>query len=47
MSLFSNVEPIRFEGPDTQNDYAYRVYDKDRLVRGNTAVPSGKSSGGR
>jgi xylose isomerase len=34
MSLFSNVEPIRFEGPDTQNDYAYRVYDKDRLVRG-------------
>ncbi len=34
MSLFSNVEPVRFEGPDTENDFAYRVYDKDRLVLG-------------
>jgi xylose isomerase len=34
MSLFSTVEPIRFEGPDADNDLAYRVYDKDRLVLG-------------
>jgi xylose isomerase len=34
MSLFSSVEPIRFEGPGTKNEYAYRVYDKDRVVLG-------------
>jgi len=34
MSLFSTVEPVRFEGPDTQNEFAYRVYDKDRVVLG-------------
>ena len=34
MSLFSNVEPIRFEGPGTKNEFAYRVYDKDRMVLG-------------
>ena len=34
MTLFSAVEPIRFEGPDTKNDFAYRVYDKDRIVLG-------------
>src|ERR1700755_1312121 len=34
MSLFSTVEPIRFEGPDTQNELAYRVYDKERMVLG-------------
>jgi xylose isomerase len=32
MSLFSAVEPVRFEGPDTKNEFAYRVYDKDRIV---------------
>ncbi len=34
MTLFSRVEPVRFEGPHTRNDFAYRVYDKDRLVLG-------------
>ncbi len=32
MSIFANIEQIRYEGPDTQNEFAYRVYDKDRLV---------------
>ena len=32
MSLFSSVEPVRFEGPGTKNEFAYRVYDKDRRV---------------
>jgi xylose isomerase len=34
MSLFSTVEPVRFEGPDTKNEFAYRVYEKDRVVLG-------------
>jgi xylose isomerase len=34
MSLFSSVEPVRFEGPGTKNEFAYRVYDKDRVVLG-------------
>jgi xylose isomerase len=34
MSLFSSVEPVRFEGPSTKNEFAYRVYDKDRMVQG-------------
>jgi len=34
MSLFSTVEPVRFEGPDTNNEFAYRVYEKDRVVLG-------------
>ncbi|MDE2631266.1 MAG: xylose isomerase, partial [Alphaproteobacteria bacterium] len=34
MSLFSDVAPIRFEGPDSKNDFAFKVYDKDRLVLG-------------
>ena len=34
MSLFSSVAPIRFEGPDARNEFAYRVYDKDRMVLG-------------
>jgi xylose isomerase len=34
MSLFSNVEPVRFEGANAQSEFAYRVYDKDRVVRG-------------
>ena len=34
MSIFSSIEPIRFEGPATSNEFAYRVYDKDRLVLG-------------
>jgi xylose isomerase len=34
MSLFSGVEPVRFHGPNTKNEFAYRVYDKDRVVLG-------------
>jgi xylose isomerase len=34
MSLFSRVEPVRFEGPDARSEFAYRVYDKDRVVLG-------------
>jgi xylose isomerase len=34
MSLFSNVEPILFEGSGAKSEFAYRVYDKDRLVLG-------------
>jgi xylose isomerase len=34
MSLFSSVEPVRFAGPATKNEFAYRVYDKDRQVLG-------------
>src|SRR5882757_7095549 len=34
MSLFSTVEPVRFEGPDSKNEFAYRVYDRNRVVLG-------------
>ena len=34
MTLFSDIAPIRFEGPGTDNEYAYRVYDKNRDVLG-------------
>jgi len=34
MSLFSSVEPVRFAGPDAESEFAYRVYDKDRMVLG-------------
>lgn len=34
MSLFSSVDPIRFEGPGAKSEFAYRVYDKDRVVLG-------------
>lgn len=32
--FFSDVQPIRHEGPETQTDLAYRVYDPDRMVMG-------------
>jgi len=34
MSLFSGVEPVRFQGPNSKSEFAYRVYDKDRVVLG-------------
>jgi xylose isomerase len=34
MTLFSSVEPVRFEGPASSNEFAYRAYDKDRQVQG-------------
>ena len=36
MTIFSDVGPVRFEGADTANEFAYRVYDKDRVVLGRT-----------
>src|SRR3984957_8994624 len=34
MSLFSTVEPVRFAGPGTKNEFSYRVYDAERVVLG-------------
>ncbi len=34
MSLFPEVAPIHFEGPESPNDFAFKVYDKDRMVLG-------------
>jgi xylose isomerase len=34
MSVFSSVDPILFEGESAKSEFAYRVYDKDRLVLG-------------
>ncbi|MEM6415274.1 MAG: xylose isomerase [Pseudomonadota bacterium] len=33
-SIFSNIAPIKFEGPDTENPLAYQYYDKDQIVLG-------------
>ena len=32
MSLFSAIEPVRFGGSDSTNEFAYRVYDRDQVV---------------
>lgn len=32
--FFTDVEPIRYEGPDSENDLAFRHYDPDRVVLG-------------
>jgi xylose isomerase len=34
MSVFSGIGPVRFEGADATSEFAYRVYDRDRMVRG-------------
>ncbi len=34
MSIFSEVGPIRYEGPESTNEYAFKAYDKDRVVLG-------------
>jgi xylose isomerase len=34
MSYFSAIDPIRFEGPDSDNPLAFRYYDKNRVVMG-------------
>lgn len=31
---FAAIQPIQFEGPETENELAYRYYDKDRMVLG-------------
>jgi len=32
--VFPTIEPIRFQGPDSQSPLAFRYYDKDRVIRG-------------
>jgi xylose isomerase len=32
MSLFSEIEPVQFGGTDSSNEFAYRVYDRGRMV---------------
>lgn len=32
--FFADIAPIAFEGPDSDNELAYRFYDKDRMVLG-------------
>ena len=34
MSIFADTSPIRYEGPDSENAFSYRVYEKDRAVLG-------------
>ncbi|MDR7333780.1 xylose isomerase [Roseateles asaccharophilus] len=34
MSYFEYIQPIRFEGADSQNELAFKHYDKDRIVLG-------------
>ena len=34
MSYFEHIQPIRFEGADSQTDLAFKHYDKDRIVLG-------------
>ncbi len=36
MSFFDTVDPIRYEGPDSDNPLAFRWYDADRVVLGKT-----------
>lgn len=33
-SFFSNVPAIKYEGPESTNPFAYRWYDKDRVILG-------------
>jgi xylose isomerase len=35
-SYFADIEPIRFEGTDSTNPFAYRYYDKNHVVMGKT-----------
>ena len=32
--FFSGIERIRYEGPQSENPFAYRAYDADRIVLG-------------
>jgi len=34
VSVFSDIGPVRFEGADPGSEFAYRVYDRERMVRG-------------
>jgi xylose isomerase len=32
--IFAGIEPIQYQGPDSQNPLGFRYYDKNRIVRG-------------
>ena len=32
--FFDGIPSVRYEGPDSDNDYAYRWYDPERMVLG-------------
>ncbi|MCK9552223.1 MAG: xylose isomerase, partial [Aquamicrobium sp.] len=32
--FFGDIEPIRYEGPESTNPLAYRFYDPDEIVQG-------------
>jgi len=34
MSIFSGIGPIEYEGPETDNPFAFRYYNKDAIVHG-------------
>lgn len=34
LDFFHGIAPIRFEGPDTANDFAFRHYDPDEVIGG-------------
>ena len=34
--FFAGVDPVAFEGPESDNPYAFRVYDRHRVVLGRT-----------
>ncbi|MEO0680817.1 MAG: xylose isomerase [Pseudomonadota bacterium] len=34
MSYFADIPPIRYEGPESDNEFAFRWYDPDRVVLG-------------
>jgi xylose isomerase len=34
LDFFHGIAPIRFEGPETENDFAFRHYDPDEMVMG-------------
>jgi len=36
MTIFSNIDPIRYEGPESRNPLAFRWYDAKRVVMGKT-----------
>ena len=32
--FFADIPQIKYEGPDSTNELAYRFYDKDKMVLG-------------
>lgn len=35
-TMFSNIEKIKYEGPDSKNPLAFRYYDENRMIGGKT-----------